>query len=468
MRTSSVEDMRNNSLTQLSIELGCGAADITPPEGTFLMGTIHCKRSAVLFKDPLYAKAIIIQSNQRKVLIVSLDVTFIIEKYIHKIRNWAVERFGFDWESVMVHATQNHGAPAIGYTKFSDTFPFPEEFEWVRGQQASYHDYAMERIFEAIEQAASDIKLVQYGVASGIEGRASFNRRMVMRDGSIGMPRGILANSLYLEGPIDAEVGVMCFKNAQSEVVAAILNYTCHPVHELGVVGIVTADWPGQWSLQLADKLDSNCFSLVLNGACGNINPWGNYDPDYIEDSALMAKLLTTETEKVISLMDFTNKVTLDWAFKVLKIPIREPDPDKLAAAEALLAKRPAPFWEDTVNEIIDHEWVLAAQVVDVNNQRKRQAYYEYELQVLRIGNAVYVGLPGELFVEGGLKIKQHSKADFTYIVHATGNAGYIPFKEAFSRGGHELNYSNWSKLVPDAFEIIVEEAITLINKMFD
>lgn len=450
------------------LQVGVGRKEITPAKGIFLMGTIHCKREASIFKDPLYAKALCIQSGERRMLIISLDVTFITEKYIAEIRRYAVSNYGFNYEAIMVHATQNHGAPAIGYTKFSDDYPLPRSYEWLRGQQAEYHRFAMERIIEAIGLAVHSLQTVQCGVSSGIEGRVAFNRRMVMKDGTIGMPRGVLNNSCYLEGPIDPEVGVMCFKNDQSEMVSMLLNYTCHPVHELGPRGIVSADWPGKWSDQMALKQGNGCIPLVLNGACGNINPWDPFDPDYVdEDATRMGGILAETTERIIDKMTFADDAEIGWIVKTIQIPLREPKPEEVRKAQQYVEEKPVPDWIDRKNEIIDPEWVMQAQIIDVNNQRLQNPYYDYEIQVLRIGDAVYVGLPGELFVEGGLQIKLESPALFTYIVHATGNAGYIPFKEALDRGGHEAYYTNWSKLIPEAFELIVQETISLIHEIY-
>jgi len=35
----------------------------------------------------------------------------------------------------------------------------------------------------------------------------------------------------YLEGPIDPEVGVVCFRDGSLNMRSLLVNYTCHPVH---------------------------------------------------------------------------------------------------------------------------------------------------------------------------------------------------------------------------------------------
>ena len=66
------------------------------------------------------------------------------------------------------------------------------------------------------------------------------------------------------------------------------------------------------------------------------------------------------------------------------------------------------------------------------------------------------------------MRIKIESPTYPTYVAHATNHfAGYIPTKEAFAHGGHEVNPSSWSKLIPEALDIIVDETIDLLNEVF-
>jgi hypothetical protein len=69
--------------------------------------------------------------------------------------------------------------------------------------------------------------------------------------------------------------------------------------------------------------------------------------------------------------------------------------------------------------------------------------------------------------VELGLQIKMTSPFQPTFIAHCTSHyTGYIPTAEALSRGGHEAVTRYWAKLVPDAFEMIREEATAILAEM--
>ncbi|MEM3387829.1 MAG: hypothetical protein QXI42_10170 [Thermoproteota archaeon] len=169
--------------------------------------------------------------------------------------------------------------------------------------------------------------------------------------------------------------------------------------------------------------------------------------------------------KKVVEKMVFKEEAVLEWKSKVLKIPVRKVDDRKLEEAGRILKKHPEPVWIDSEHTRVDGKWYDAALLWSMHLLRQREPELEYEIQVFRIGNATFVSLPGEPFVEGGLRIKMASPACATYIVHGTNQyVGYIPTAEAFKRGGHEVK---WSRLVPEALDMIVEAAVDLLKEVF-
>lgn len=117
--------------------------------------------------------------------------------------------------------------------------------------------------------------------------------------------------------------------------------------------------------------------------------------------------------------------------------------------------------------ERVDPEWFQAASIMSVEYARKRGDFI-YEIQAFRVGDIAVLGLPGEPFVEGQLEIKINSPARYTFVAHATNQyVGYIPIKQAFSRGGHEATLCYWSKLIPEALEIIVKNSLDMLKELF-
>lgn len=451
------------------LQVGSSRVDITPGKEVILGGaTISGKIVVDYIKDPLYVKTVVVAEGNRKLCFIALDLLMIIRRYVEEIRDELARRWGFDRDAVLLHATQNHKAPSLGHFKISEDYTeIPEGFDWLRGGDERYHTFAVSRIIASVEQAIAAMQPVSTAVASGVEGRLAFNRRMIMKDGSVSMPSptgpaAILARCL--EGPMDPELGVVSFRAQSGKVAALLLNYTCHPVHQLGEF-FISADWPGAWSDYLQASAGGNCVPLVLNGACGNINPWDPYADSPNNDARVMGERLAQATMQVMERLSYSDHAVIDWCVQVIELPLRQLDDEEVQAAQRYIAENPTPQAVDGV--FVDERWVYASGLLDLYGQYLRSPLYRYEIQVLRVGDAAFVGLPGEPFAEGGLQIKLESPAAFTYIVHNTQFAGYIPTKQAFERGGYEVNTANWSKFAPEAWEIIASEAVRMLQAMF-
>jgi len=456
------------------LRAGAAQVDITPKAGAHLAGAVGVHRPARLVLEPLYAKALVFESEGRRLCFLALDITIITEDYTALIREQASELFGIEPDALMVHAVQNHSAPPIGHFMVDPDFEgIPDEYEWIRGSEKAYSDLAAQRAVEAIGLAHEALQPVQIGVGSGIEGRWASNRRAVRQDGTVGMPGRSWDDPRgptwirYIEGPMDPELGVMCVRDESLNMLAMLVNYTCHPVHVFPRP-FVSSDWPGAWADELRRVHGDRCVPLVLNGACGNINPWPPFDPDYGNDHRAMGRALAETTGKVVQTLEFTGEVLLDWRVRHLPIAIRELSAEEMAWAEGILGEHPQPVWADEERTAVDRDWMAAASVYSVHLMRERSETLDYEIQVLRVGDTAFVGLPGEPFVELGLAIKMASAAYPTYIAHCTSHyVGYIPTPEALKRGGHEANTRYWAKLVPEAFDMIVAAATELLDEVF-
>lgn len=452
-----------------TLYIGVAEKDITPDKDVILGGaTISGKIRVDYIKDPLYVRTVVVQANDRKICIVSLDLLMITRKYVEWIRDEAARRWGLERDAVMLHATQNHKSPALGHFKISEEYQgIPDELNWLRGGDERFHVYAMSQIMECISEAMDSRIPVQMGAGSGVEGRVAFNRRMVMRDGKVSMPSGggpQNNRSRYLEGPIDPELGVVCFREASGSIKAMLLNYTCHPVHLLGEF-FISADWPGALADQMKNSYGEHCIPLVLNGACGNINPWNPFVEKPNNDAGYTGKLLAETANKIMEHISYSNDIVLDWKMKRIPIPLRKIDDEELMKAKQYVRENPDPTW---LNDLyVDDKWVYASGLIDLHEQIKRQPIYGYEIQVIRMGEVAWVGWPGEPFAETGLQLKMNSPTYPTYIVHNTQFAGYIPTKAAFPNGGYETITSNWSKFVPEAADMIVEATLEMMNELF-
>jgi hypothetical protein len=181
-----------------------------------------------------------------------------------------------------------------------------------------------------------------------------------------------------------------------------------------------------------------------------------------------MGRVLGGGAERVLAALSYNDQATVDYRSRTIELPLREVPANELAAARRFLKENPEPLWKDDSNTRIRYDWIRAALLESVHLQRERDGTLAYEMQVMRIGDCAFVGLPGEPFAWGGLQIKMGSPAPFTFIVHGISSyAGYIPPRLAYPRGGHEVDLSYWAKVAPGSLETIIEVAGEMLGELF-
>ena len=471
-----------NKINKECLRVGTALVDITPSAGTHLSGSgcgEHRPAQSVL--DPLFAKAIVFESGGQRMCIVTLDVTIVTGDYTNKIRSSISEKTGVALEAIMVHATQTHSAPSIGYFMLDPDFPLETtpDSEYLRGAENAYADFATEAAVLAAVEAWGNLQPVRIGLGRGILGDIAFNRRGVLRNGAITMPKprgrenqpfGI-RELCYLEGPIDPEVGVFCVQDMDMKPLAFLLHYTCHPVNVFGqseTYRTVSSDWPGAWAQEIQRIYGKGIVPLVINGCCGNVNPWHPFDPDFRPDHRRMGHELAKMSERIVCSMTFTNAAMLDWRLENVALPYRDIPLARQKEVKEILKKNPHPPRGETGE--VDPHWFRAASTRSVELCREREPDFLYEIQVFRVGDLAIVGLPGEPFVEGQLEIKTNSESPYLFVAHLTTHyVGYLPTRDAYVRGGHEANkdITYWAKLAPGSLEIVVERARGFLKDIF-
>jgi len=449
---------------------GAAQVDITPKMGIQLDGNVCLFRPARFVLDPLYAKALVLKTEHCKLCLLSLDLLNVTQEWADEIRRRVSEELSIDRNAIMVHDTQNHSSPSLGQA--NDRKLFPPELWWAKGGDERYPPFAVPRILEAVRKAADRLEPAWIGAASGIDGRVAFNRRWVMRDGTVRMnPMGD-PNLRYPEGPADPEVGVVCIQRENLQPVAMLLHHTCHPVSGLRVASrnCVTAGWPGAWSDCIKKAYGQHIVPLVINGCCGNISPANPIDPHWVSDHQRMGRQLAETTDGVLKRITYSREVVLDRRSRHLMIPIRELPAEEVEEARKLLEVHPDPIWDDEEHTRANRTWLQAVSAVEQHAMREANPdlKYDYEVQVLRLGDIGLVAIPGEPFVEGQLEIKLRSPAYPTYVAHHCHSyIAYVPTKRAFQRsGGHETT-PHTARLCLEALEMIVENSVELLGEVF-
>jgi len=458
---------------------GAGIADITPPPGAHLAGDgMGLHRPARRIYEPLLAKALVLKKGNTQLCIISADLLCITLEYSLRIKKEIKEKYGIPCECVMIHVEQNHSAPSLGMMMLDPEFPLGNnvEKEYIGGSESAYCEFAVNKIIKAVDKAYNDFSPVKIEWGRGVCDGVSFNRRGVMRNGKITMPWFYKkhdfpvgpAHILYMEGPSDPEIGIIRLHGKTRDIF--LLNFACHPVNVFATNKFaVSADWPGALSLYMQQKI-KGCVPVVLNGCCGNLNPWPPFTPDFVPDYKKMGfKLGTVSYEVIKKAMNVSRDMSLDFRSKEIFLDYRDVPYERKKEAEKILKESKGIKWNSMKNEV-DVNWFYAASTKSIELCRKRWRRFPYTVQVFRVGNCAIVGLPGEPFVEGQLEIKMNSPASLICVAHMCNQyVGYIPTRQAAMRGGHEANeiYTYWAKLAPDSLDVIVKNVKEMIEELF-
>ncbi len=406
---------------------GAFAVAITPPAGIPMAG-YYSERGARGVHDDLFAKAIVLEQGQTRAALVALDLIAAPRDLVEDARAEIDRTCHVPGANVMISATHSHTGPIVD-TKNR----FGGQSELVKGYRASLPA----RIAEAVRQAESRLAPVTLSVAHGQESSIAFNRRYHMKDGSVGWNPG-KGNPLILKpaGTIDPDVPVLYFETADKKPLATYVNYAVH----LDNIGqpLISADMPATLSRCLADWKGPEMVTLFTAGCCGDVNHidvhWKEAQSGFA-NPARMGMILAGEVLRTWPRLTPIDTSPLRIKGELVSLPLaklKDGDIEKARATVTRMTGEPSkrpPFME----------LVQAFKVLDVAERNGKP--HEVEVQVIALGKEVaWVSLPGEVFTELGLAIKQDSPFPNTVIAElANGLLGYIPSRRAYAQGNYEV-----------------------------
>lgn len=437
-------------------KVGAASVDITPPLGTPMAG-YYGERAAEGVHDPLYAQAIVLESGGKKAALVGLDLISTTFGIVAEARRQIEESTGIKGADVMISATHAHTGPVL-QGKGDPVRPFG-------GKNPLAVKYGAELpglIAEAVRKAEKNLKPARVSAVHGQEPSICFNRRFHMTDGTVGWNPGKLnPKILKPAGPIDPDVAVIYFE-ADDASKAPLATYVNYSVHLDNVGGMkFSADLPATVRDLLGRFKGPEMVTLYSAGCCGDVNhidvKWGTPQGGHA-NAARMGVILSGEILRAWPRLEPAGSPgALRVKTAKVKLPLPEITNEDISAARDVVARleegKPAPFMEQ----------VQAFKVLDVEDRKGEPN--EVEVQVITLGDRyAWVSLPGEIFVELGLAIKQDSPFEHTIIAElANGIIGYIPSRRAYSQGNYEVVSARCAE---GSGEMLVDAAVKLLKEL--
>ena len=417
-----------------TFKAGFAAIDITPQPGGIMQGCMRRNAIAETVDHPLYARAAVFDGGLGQAAIIQLDLLSIRWTQTNAFRSAIEKLYGFPGANIMVAATHNHRGPPVA--NLAD-IPRDEEYLQVLTEKVV-------RLFGAAMQKMQPAKV---GMESVLEWEVVSNRRVVKRNGLVGSP-GV--PPLYIDGPIDPEVAVLGVQDGQGRLMGMLVNHAMHPNAAGAGIGAGVPGW-----LELALRKTAGCpITIFLNGAAGNLQIHSVRQRLVESSETELAEKLARDVRAALQTMRFEEPVPIRMCRRTVDLPFRKATPAEIGGTAPGAVRAGEPGMYDRV-------------IPGLLELIKKRGVNKAEVQALRIGQRVYVAIPGELFVELGLAIKEQCfPAHVVVVGYANGMVGYLPTRAAFLRGGYETTFTSSSRLDPSAGYILVDTAVALAREL--
>ena len=456
--------------------VGVASTEITPPLGYPMSGYFH-ERGATGTLDPLIAKAIVFRQGDQRVGLLVADILKIDQPLTDAVRSRVAEATGIPEENLIIAATHSHTGPdyrsELRYYRLRQTSTAKDGDE--SSIKIEYVPHLIERMTEALVEANKATEPMVLHSGTGHEDRVSFNRRFILKDGSVRTwARLSQPDVVKAAGPIDPEIGLISFTSpGEEQPSAAIVNFALH----CDTVGgsKFSADFPGHIARVLGKQFGPEFTSVFGTGACGDINhadPTGKPRRSSSEIGEMIAKSALKAWPSLTA-----TDANLGFAAKSLQIPLQPATDEDFAEAEKIIeagreGKRIPTVrkaWASKIRKL--HRMRNGKMVMGRGSDAILSApegprdHILAEVQVIRLSDeTALVALPGEIFVDLGLAIKEGSPFENTFIVElANSSPGYVPTRIAYKQGGYEATNSIYA---PGGGETLVKTALTLLKEL--
>ena len=455
------------------LQIGVAEADITPPEGFPMAGYYH-ERLATGVIDPLKAKAIVFRQGDQAAAWVAVDVTGVTRDLCVEVRKRASAQTGIPEQHIAVSATHSHTGPNyyrhlyefLGGKTSADESPYPAKL--------------IEGIVAAIAEANGAVQSVVVKTGSGQQQvPVAFNRRFVMKDGSVQTWQK-LSNPMVVRaaGPIDPEIGLALIQSADDQKPLAVLsNFALH----LDTVGglLWSADYPYFIEQGVKKELGKDVISVFGTGACGDIN---HSDPARKERNKtdFIGNSLADTIRAALPGLETVVTPTFQVRTAAVELPLQEVTDEQLKRAMELMPRAKAGEKTDFFEQVRATKAMVLDQLRNDPTQVPSEEYISFglshawggigeslpaEVMTITLGDDLaIVILPGEVFVELGLAIKQGSPYRNTMVVELSNcvETIYVPTRAAYAGGSYEVTNS---MVKPGTGEMLVETALGLLRE---
>jgi hypothetical protein len=385
-----------------------------------LSGFVARLNPAVGVSEPLCARAVVIREEESAVAIVAADLLGLASWHITEVREFAAERLGIPPQNVLLSATHTHSGPGVVYVRGCRMAPYDYQRSVVAAMQA-----AMEEAFERCALALLSTASVPFEMG--------LNRRQET-------PRGVVLG-VALDKPHPTSLSVAEFRGGPQRIV--LFSHACHPYVLGGENLLASGDFPSFACHELEG--DGETVALFLNGCAGNIASVAAFQG--LEAARSEGLRMAEAIRNAFAALTPQEDSGLGGFHRTIHLPYASlpsiDEIERLAAREERVV-RPEEKEQSEIQTRIAcaiEEWRKLMRAI-VRLERPLSPVH-CEIQALRIGNMVLLGIAGEPFFEIGEQIRAAaSGANLWALGYTNAYCGYLPTVREIPGGGYEVEDS--------------------------
>lgn len=394
-----------------SFRAGAAVRVITPHPLLPVSGGIGVPKPSTIKQGDLFARALVFEKGGTRVAIVNVDNlgwTSILGD-----RSRALVK-GIPPQNILIGATHTHSGP--------DAYAFPDE-NGKSYADLKYLDWCTRQIADAINEAIGNLAPATLKIAVGdAKGKISYNYYAdALYDPRCGVIQAIAADGKKAGQPI-----------------ATLVNYAIHPEVIGSGRGILSPDLCGPLYERIESKTGG--VAVFMNGAQGgmvtadNRKENGKEANDYAECTRI-GQLLADEALRIVSDASEQKDPQLFCAARQITFPVESP------IMKYILLH--SPLKKDNAN----------ADSITT------------QLNLLNIGTAQVLTIPGEALPNIGYYVKRHMHTTNPFLFGLTNDAfGYMLTRVDFN-SFERYNYISRTSLGEMTGEIYINEALKLVQQ---
>ncbi|MEN8194433.1 MAG: hypothetical protein ABFS12_16550 [Bacteroidota bacterium] len=396
------------SVSAQELKVGAAYRNITPDPLIPVSGGVGIPNPAAEKWGELTTRALVIIKGDTKIAVVAIDNLGVPKLIGDKIRALVPD---IKPENILIGVSHTHSAP--------DVYGFADE-KGNSGADLKYIDWLVKQSADAINEAYNNVQPAVVKIA-------------------VGEAKGKIAYNAYAPKLYDPRCGVIQFISADdNKVLSTLVNYSIHPEVVGNDQGVCTPDLVGP----LYDKIESvvGGMAIFMNSAQGGMVTADNRRKNDKEakdwdECIRIGELLADESLRIIANAEIQKDPSLYITSKDFDIPIES----------------------DLMKYILKHA-ILDYKLSNDHAVSTR-------MNLINIGDAQVITIPGEALPNIGYYIKRHMKTDKAFLFGLTNDAyGYIITKEDFN-SFERYNYISRTSLGEKTGEIVINKALELIKE---